>query len=158
MRLAELVEQLLEILKQADPEIVLTPAYEGGHPDHDSAALAMHLTKQRLPARFAHWEYRLYHADANGNFDSANFLSNGETEPEILSFSDEERQLKRRMIDKFRSQAEMTGRFSVTNEHVRVAPSYDFQHPPHEGELLYEKFGWGPSWKDWHRQAKSALA
>lgn len=42
VRLPLLVDRILQLLEQIRPEVVLTHPYEGGHPDHDSVAFAVH--------------------------------------------------------------------------------------------------------------------
>jgi LmbE family N-acetylglucosaminyl deacetylase len=155
-RLPELIEQLAGLLHELRPEIVFTPAYEGGHPDHDSTAFAMGLAKKLHPHHFSHYEYRLYHAGAEGDWQTGEFLPHEEIRSEILAFSAEERILKARMAAAFHTQAEILARFPIDDERFRPAPEYDFTRPPHHGELLYEKFGWGISWADWEQKARQA--
>jgi N-acetylglucosamine malate deacetylase 2 len=64
---------------------------------------------------------------------------------------------KRRMIDCFVSQRELLAPFGIEFESYRMAPDYDFAHPPHRGELYYERLGWGITGEVWRCQAKAAL-
>ena len=41
--LVYLTRRVRELLEQENPRLVLTHAYEGGHPDHDAASLAVKL-------------------------------------------------------------------------------------------------------------------
>ena len=58
------------------------------------------------------------------------------------------------------SQAAVLVSFSVDRERFRVAPRYDFAHPPHEGPLLYERPGSGAEWgidgARWRQEAVAA--
>ena len=59
--LPELAEKLAETLTQVSAKIVFTHPYEGGHPDHDATAFAVHaaqrlLRRRRLPAPEM-WEF-----------------------------------------------------------------------------------------------------
>src|ERR1044071_8925740 len=47
--LASLALGLCEILRAAPPDLVLTHAYEGGHPDHDATAFAAHAARALCP-------------------------------------------------------------------------------------------------------------
>ena len=38
-----LLESLVGVIEREHPDAIVTHAYEGGHPDHDSAALIAHL-------------------------------------------------------------------------------------------------------------------
>jgi hypothetical protein len=60
-----------------------------------------------------------------------------------VELSDEQRGLKRRMLDSFHTQAEILAPFGVEFERFRIAPAYDFAAPPHSGALYYEQFDWG---------------
>src|SRR5258707_2548202 len=62
LHLPELIHRMVDLVEQIRPGIVLSPAYEGGHPDHDSAALAVALAGIDCRHKFRHTEYRLYHA------------------------------------------------------------------------------------------------
>src|SRR5438876_9439085 len=43
-----LVPRFVELLREQQPDIVVTHPYEGGHPDHDTAALMAHLGAKKL--------------------------------------------------------------------------------------------------------------
>jgi LmbE family N-acetylglucosaminyl deacetylase len=74
-RLPSAVLTLCDVLRERAPSLVITHAYEGGHPDHDAAALAVKLalTQAREPGtreparrpgarRPVHAEFASYHA------------------------------------------------------------------------------------------------
>jgi hypothetical protein len=60
------------------------------------------------------------------------------------------------MLAGFRTQQHILDKFSVSDEHFRQAPSYDFTRPPHEGLLMYEHWGWTISGKEWRGYAADA--
>src|SRR5262249_22083245 len=65
-RLSELVAALLQIFEQLEPDSVMTHAYEGGHPDHDSVAFAARMAsdiynQQPGSAPLSLCEYAGYH-------------------------------------------------------------------------------------------------
>lgn len=132
------------------PWIVLTHAYEGGHPDHDATAFAvrhaLRLDEGRgAGAAPALLEFASYHAHGAGIrrgafLDRAAASADDECARELDAPA---RELKRRMFRRFSSQASVIAEFPVDRERFRVAPHYDFSLPPHAGRLHYETFDWG---------------
>ena len=57
-----LLESLVGVIEREHPDAIVTHAYEGGHPDHDSAALIAHLARE-LSTEVALLEIPLYHAE-----------------------------------------------------------------------------------------------
>ena len=157
LHLPELITRIRATLEEIRPSLVLSPAYEGGHPDHDSAAFAIAVARRQAGWDFAHREYRLYHAGSNGQIDAGRFLPAITSHVDILRFSSRERELKRRMVQCFVTQADVLRSFELNDEQFRDAPSYDFLRPPHEGPLLYELWEWGVSGAEWRRKASEAL-
>ena len=51
-------------MRQYKPETVIVPAYEGGHPDHDSCSFLGALLRRKLQSRV--WEMPLYHRSPTG--------------------------------------------------------------------------------------------
>jgi len=156
--LAGLSRWLAEQLPREQPMAVFTHAYEGGHPDHDAAAFAVHTACQQLGAehRPAISEMPLYHA-RYGHMVTNRFLPAHGRELTV-GLAEAGRRRKRRMVDCFCTQRELLSRFELDPEHFRSAPIYDFRTPPHSGALMYEMFGWGISGPQWRRRAKEALA
>lgn len=156
--LTALVAQLDTYVVALKPSLVLTPAYEGGHPDHDAVAFAVAAVHKRNPS-FEQWEFPLYHADASGDMICGEFVSPNLSCPEEVSaLSAEERLLKHEMLACFETQKEILGRFGVDCERFRRAPVYDFTEAPHPGLLLYERWGWGISGEAWRQRAREAIS
>src|SRR4051794_5156672 len=65
----EIAERLRALLQGVG--LVLTHAYEGGHPDHDATALAVHLAVDRAKVI----EFPLYHAAVDGRLVTGEFLN-----------------------------------------------------------------------------------
>jgi LmbE family N-acetylglucosaminyl deacetylase len=133
-----------------DSRVVITHSYEGGHPDHDAAAFAVHAAAASLrsPTRdVAVAEMTSYHR-VDGAFVTGSFRLDGppppcnRRRPGLLD--DVESRRKQRMLGAFASQADVLAGFGVDREPLRCAPRYDFARPPHEGTLNYElwPFGW----------------
>ena len=157
LHLPSLAEQLDTLIGKIRPDAVLSPAYEGGHPDHDSAAFAVAVVRKRRKS-FRHWEFPLYHAGARGGIVKGEFLPQDEPRREsVIMLSWEERLLKRRMLACFSTQLDFLSNFKLRCERFRRAGACDFRKPPHAGALLYERWGWGISGEDWRKRAASAI-
>ncbi|MCU7495057.1 MAG: PIG-L family deacetylase [Ignavibacteria bacterium] len=158
--LIELSKRLEELLRELRPEIILTHAYEGGHPDHDSTAFAVHTACASIYGKgFAPpliVEFTSYH-DSRGSIVTSEFLSGIEARTCTILLSEEEKAIKKRMVDCFVTQKNVLTLFKTEKEAFRFAPAYDFIKPPHEGTLYYEHFDWGIDGKSWRRLAAEAL-
>jgi N-acetylglucosamine malate deacetylase 2 len=145
---------IADAVREIRPDIVLTLAYEGGHPDHDAVALAVRLAVEGT----AILEMPLYHARPwTESLVVARFLPG--PPGGRLTLTNGERDLKRRMIETFVTQAETLRAFlPPRDEPFRPAPPYDFTRPPHPGRLQYEIWGFPIDGKGWREAAASALA
>jgi N-acetylglucosamine malate deacetylase 2 len=160
--LVELSRRLVALLAELRPAVLVTHPYEGGHPDHDAAALvaraAVSLLQRESRLPLALVEMTSYHG-RSGKLQVGEFLPLPMGTPAVSSvyLSQEERALKRRMLACFGSQAQVLAAFPLERERFRAAPHYDFSRPPHSGELYYEVMGWGRG-AHWCEQARQALA
>ena len=126
---------LAGLFHRYDIHTIVTHAYEGGHPDHDAVACAVHRAAEDCPVI----EFAGYHAAPDGVF-MTDFLPGPPASK--LHLVAEERNERRAMLDCFVTQADILSRFSDSAVHVRPAPPYDFRVPPHPGVLNYERWGW----------------
>lgn len=157
----ELTKRIVELVEDHRPDLLLTHAYEGGHPDHDSVALACHLAREihchrNSRSLFELIEFSGYHA-SNGAFRVYKFLpcENRRTYDRVLT--PEECNLKIQMLRSFRSQSStLTPFLSPHSEIFRKAPEYDFGRAPHPGRLFYEQFNWGVDGETWRKLAAQA--
>jgi len=140
----------------------VTHAYEGGHPDHDSVALAVHaacaLVARSGGAAPHIVEAPLYSAPS-GDYVYAAFVPHddaGATHELVLS--PEEQELKRRMFERHATQAQVLESFTVERERFRLAPRYHFTAPPHAGDVGYERFQWQTTAKTWRQAAWRTLS
>lgn len=159
LEMAYVTLKLVDLLRELRPSYILTHPYEGGHPDHDAAAFAVHAACARLPGAPSVFEFTSYHAaephrDDDAVMETGRFLGDrGET----IVLSEDARDRKARMVECFASQLHMLRNFGLDTERYREAPAYDFTQAPHPGKLLYETFGWGVSGSRWRRLAEEAL-
>ncbi len=167
--LAGLSRAVAECLEREHPAAVLTHAYEGGHPDHDAAAFAVHMAARSIAAaeRPAIIEMPYYHA-FDGRMVTGVFLPDGrpaaqsarlaQSEEVAIRLGAADLRRKRRMVECFETQRAILALCRLDIERFRPAPAYDFRTPPHQGALLYEIFGWSISGVEWRRRAALALA
>jgi len=160
-RLVEAAEWAREAILEFAPETILTLSYEGGHPDHDAVSFAAHAAAALLRGRGGApppiIECALYHAGGPGTMASFGFLPRGDVEPITFILTEEERRLKKKMLERFATQSGVLRHFTVEEESFRPAPRYDYTLPPHDGKLFYESFEWGIGGREWRVQAKAAL-
>jgi len=152
--LPDLVNQLDRLIRVLKPGVVLTPVYEGGHPDHDAAAFAVSLAS-RGGDNFEVREFPLYHAGPEGEMVVASFVN--ATACDVISFTAEERNLKRKMVESFPTQAGFLKNFPLQSETFRTMPVHDFTLAPHPGPLLYERWGWEVTGESWRQMARMAM-
>jgi N-acetylglucosamine malate deacetylase 2 len=150
---------LANLLEEFRPNVIATHPYEGGHPDHDSAALVtrMAVTLVKTEMRPAVVEMTSYHA-RNGKCVTGEFLNSGLPSEIRFELSAEDRERKQRMIRAYASQRLILENFPIDQEHLRQAPEYDFTQPPHPGKLWYECMGWPMTGARWRELAKAAMA
>lgn len=147
LNLAEMTRQVARQVAQHTPEIIFTHPYEGGHPDHDACAFAVHhaveMNRARGGGRPLILEAPFYHAGPGG-FEAGTFLRLDGWMPEMFyPLTDAERQRKQTLVACFKTQGEAISNLHDATERFRIAPVYDFTQPPHGGKLHYENYPWG---------------
>lgn len=159
--MAALARRLLGLFAQVRPEAVLTHPYEGGHPDHDAVAFAVHaaaaLLRRRGPWAPGIVEMASYHAGAGGIRPCA-FLPDGLGEVATIELAPSEQRHKRALVECFATQRQTLAYFPIGTERLRPSPVYDFLRPPHEGRLFYESHAWGTTGSQFRRLAAQAMA
>lgn len=159
-RLEELTLQLEALIERLKPAFVLTHAYEGGHPDHDACAFAVHAAVRRSGAaktRPEVWEFTSYHMGPDATLETGVFLNARGISDLALDLTAEQRAFKRKLFDCYESQLHVLADFSIEAERFRRAPEYDFTQPPHLEQLYYEQFEWGVKGPEWRDLAAKAL-
>jgi LmbE family N-acetylglucosaminyl deacetylase len=158
--LPEFVRRLVSLLRGLRPDTVLAPPYEGGHPDHDAAALAVTIAARQVGRETGRTprviEYALYH-NWEGRMRTGEFLPRAGAPVANLSLEPAARVLKCRMLACFATQKQTLAQFPTEVERFRQAPAYDFTAPPHAGRLHYETAGYGITGQEWRAFAWEAL-
>jgi len=130
---------LFAIVEKWRPDCLLTLAYEGGHPDHDSVSFLSAQLGRRysLPV----WEAPLYHRSPNGDGVYQRFV---EERGEVVEFEVKGKELeaKKGMLKCYKSQFDALPSFNVELERFRPQVAYDYSRRPHQGKLNYEVWQW----------------
>jgi N-acetylglucosamine malate deacetylase 2 len=131
--LDQVASDLARWFADARIEQIVTHPYEGGHPDHDAVACAVHRAAS-VPV----YEMTSYHAGPSGELVSGRFL-NDESPVIALVLDRREQALKRAMLQSYATQARTLAQFPAgATELYRPAPHYDFTRPPASRLLFYE--------------------
>jgi N-acetylglucosamine malate deacetylase 2 len=160
LHLTSLAREISSVLTARNIQVVLTHAFEGGHPDHDATAFAVHVVsalRRHRGQELAVIEMPFYHAaDADGGWQVQRFCR----EPDAalrISLNSKQRERKRLMLAAHASQRRTLSAFDVDAEYFRPAPTYDFLSLPNSGRILYERYNWGLTPEQWIVQAQAAL-
>jgi LmbE family N-acetylglucosaminyl deacetylase len=153
--IADHAARLAAIFDKFSPSSVFTHAYEGGHPDHDATAAAVHAALFRLKTPPTLTEFAGYHAGPAG-MECECFLENGTNVIE-RPLTARESHWKRELLNCYASQSRVLAQFPLRYEPLRLAPQYDFTRPPHEGDLYYDRFDWGVHSSEWRELARFAF-
>jgi LmbE family N-acetylglucosaminyl deacetylase len=161
--LPRLVQRLTTLVRGLRPHLLVTHGYEGGHPDHDAAALAARLAVERLEreegAAPALAEMLSYHREEDRLVADRFLPAPTDRWTVVLRLSPRERRLRRQMLECHRSQvATLTQLPERAWELLRPTPPYDFLQPPHPGPLQYEVLGFDLDGAHWRELARQAIA
>ena len=135
----------------AGAAVVVTHPYEGGHPDHDAAALAVARAAAAPVVEFACYAL---HA---GERVFGRFVADP-ARPEtsrLLDAADAAR--VEAGLAAHVTQAAVFGDWRPAVERWRDAPRYDFTRPPPGEGVLYDGFGWTLTGERWRAVAAGAL-
>lgn len=140
--LIEHVRELADALAAWLPEtaLLITHAYEGGHPDHDACSLAAQLAcareAERSGRRVARLEFAIY-ARGHGKIRTNAFPADAAPAAAVLGLSAEEKMRKQRALAAFVSQRHVVERFPLDTEALRPAPEHDFARARETDDLLF---------------------
>jgi LmbE family N-acetylglucosaminyl deacetylase len=159
LHLPDLARRLAAFFQERDIELVITHAFEGGHPDHDATAFAVHaavalLGRERPPAVIV--EMPLYHLGLTG-WTVQRFVAAAGPQQLEIHLLDEQRRRKQAMLDAHVTQRQVLSMVAADVERFRPAPGYNFTVLPNEGRLLYDMYGWGMTGTRWQSLATAAL-
>jgi LmbE family N-acetylglucosaminyl deacetylase len=145
--LERVVDWVLGLIVRLEPEGLITHAYEGGHPDHDATACAVHVALERLrrgPGRPPSlWEFASYHLQGT-ELIRGRFIPDAAAAEERITLNEAARALKLSLLECHATQRAFLSTFPVDAEHFRLAPRYDFSRPP-AAPFFYDRVRWGVS-------------
>ncbi len=151
---------LVDIFTRQAIRIVITHAYEGGHPDHDAVAFAVHAARDLLASRghsLQIIEMPLYRLGDAGMVTQS-FAPSSDAGPEMrLRLSAPAQEQKTRLLQIYWTQRSMLSNFSLDAEPFRVAGRYDFASLPNGGRILYDVHDWGLNGAQWRALARESL-
>ena len=158
--LPELVHKLTALFWTRKTRLIFTHAYEGGHPDHDAVAFAVHAALHLIERRGGKpaivIEMPLYRPGAEGMITQS-FAPSPHMPEIVLPLFPARRREKQRMLACFRTQQQTLAPFRIDAERFRRAPAYNFAKLPVRVPL-YESFSWGVKAAEWKTLARAALA
>jgi LmbE family N-acetylglucosaminyl deacetylase len=149
--LDHLIAALHHMLCDQSPQVVVTHAYEGGHPDHDAIVFAFQALRsvRGLPP-FAVVEFAGYHEGPSGDLVTNRFADAARPDQRVEArLSGGDRQRKRLMLGAFQSQRDTLSAFRCEEEWLRPAPRYDFSQPPAGGRVWFDRSDWGATGAEW---------
>jgi LmbE family N-acetylglucosaminyl deacetylase len=161
----EAAEQLLEVVQRlcddlSEARVVITHAYEHGHPDHDTCAFAVHaacaLLRRMDEEAPAIVEFPSYHL-RDGEWIAGEFWADAARPERTALLEAHERHDKARAIACFRTQRQVLSAFPLDRERYRAAPAYDFDRPAPPRHALYDTHGWRINAARWRQYATEAL-
>lgn len=155
--LREVIARLREDLRGAG--CVLTHPYEHGHPDHDTAALAVYAACALLADEGAApvvLEFASYHL-ARGGARFGVFWPDSARREWVAALDEAEQARKRHALACFRSQGDMVRNFPLDVERFRRAPDYDFRHVAPPRKAWYDALDWPIDSRTWRRLARHGL-
>lgn len=137
-QLPEAVPAVDDLVARIRPDALLTIAYEGGHPDHDSCSfISSVIARERsIPA----WEMPIEPLFKNVERRWQTFLA--PAQPSItLHLTPSEIARKRRALKAYASQGNFDS-IATAAETFRPMPQYDYTRRPHHDILNYESWQW----------------
>ena len=145
-------EALMQEVHQWRPEAILTLAYEGGHPDHDSCSVLAHEAAkvangptsakggQMWGTQIPVWECPIYRRNRT-ELSVQEFMEPNGTEVLYVPAA-AELERKHAMCLSYPSQGDFLKVFGLEREIFRPQKQYDYSRRPHEGKLNYELWQW----------------
>ena len=136
--LDEAMAVISRALGQRGIDEIWTPAWEGGHQDHD----VTNFLASRFASKVPVWEFAEYNL-AGGRVRSQSFPQSNGAE-EVLMLTAEEARLKAELLSTYRSERGNLRYVRLQQESLRPLAQYDYRSPPHPGRLFCERFQWVP--------------
>lgn len=159
MHLVPIAQELACLFTAAGTCFVCTHPFEGGHPDHDATAFAVHaacdvLRRDLCPAPTI-VEMAFYAAGPEGPIFQ-DFADGPGADRIEVCLTESAYQLKQTMLASHKTQRQTLAPFFGSIERFRLAPAYDFRALPNNGRLYYQSLPLGFEPSTWLRAAAIA--
>ena len=128
------------IIKKYKIKIVFTPAYEGGHQDHDLANFLASKFKNYVKV-LEYSEYNYFNQKISSN---TFFKINGNEI--IYNLSEKDKKLKKMLLNIYVSEQKNLSYLTIEKECFRPISNYNYLLPAHSGTMFYKRF----SFFNWH--------
>jgi len=136
--LDEAMAAISRTLDERGIDEIWTPAWEGGHQDHDvTNFLAARIAGKVSVREFAEYNF------AGGRVRSQSFPQPNGTE-QVLTLTAEETRFKAELLSIYRSERLNLRYVRLDQESLRPLGRYDYRAAPHLGRLFCERFQWVP--------------
>jgi LmbE family N-acetylglucosaminyl deacetylase len=144
LRLSALTRALRDLFDRLGPAVVVTHAYEGGHPDHDATSFATQAAAalQLAEGKRAPELVEMTSCHRGGRLELGVFLDGERAGAIVHRLDPGERERKRGLLERSRARQAALRSLPLDIERFRPAPRYDFTRPPRAGPLGYES-SWG---------------
>jgi LmbE family N-acetylglucosaminyl deacetylase len=157
--IADIARWIVQLARKGHVQMLVTQAYEGGHPDHDACAVACRCAVDLL----AQSGMLVPLLELTGYFFDGARMRGGAFIPRMgipaarvpLPLADRQRKLA--MLEYFQSNPATLELLPIRAERFRVAPKYDFTAPPHTGPVLYELLDPETRSERWRSVARDAI-
>jgi LmbE family N-acetylglucosaminyl deacetylase len=151
-QLYDVILALRRLVIAVRPAVIVTHAYEGGHPDHDAIAFAVSLLR-RMPdvPEAGIVDFAAYHEGPSNELVTNRF---DDWPAHLLWLSPEMQRLKRLMFACIRTQARVLAAFDCRYESLRPAPRADFSKAPAGGAVWFERLGWNITSERWRLEVE----
>jgi LmbE family N-acetylglucosaminyl deacetylase len=153
--LADVARRLGAVFRERGIRTVLTHVYEGGHPDHDATAFAVQAAASRMDPPVAVIEMPYYRLGFATMRTQCLGVTRGR-HTRTVRLKDEALAVKLQSLAAHRSQRRFLSAFDPQLEIFRLAGATDFTRPPNKGWILYERWGWGITAKDFAKRVAAA--
>jgi len=130
LELPEAFRSLCQIVREYSPDLVVSHAFEGGHIDHDACHILAVRIGKRIDVRTL--EFPLYWQAEGGEDVFQQFRKSREDEI-VLTLSEQELDVKRRMLAEYRTQQDLTAVFHPGTECFRPMIHCDGAKPAWPG-------------------------
>jgi LmbE family N-acetylglucosaminyl deacetylase len=158
--LVPIARRAADLVAALEPEVVFAPPYEGGHPDHDATALAVHAalwllapSPRPIPVLL---EYASYHW-GRGRLVFGEFLPDPAVRARARQLPAPALAAKERMLACHATQRAFLREFPLDREPVRPAPPYDFRRAP-AAPFHYDRVNLGLGGAEFLASAERALS